>query len=319
MLGHDVVQLLIDNSLERDGIINIVDAPPSRILDASYYYELYDYVRNRRKYDIIINCAAYTDTMGCEKFENREISYRRNVFIPTALARVCKNTGAKLIHISTNEVFSSRSLPIYPDDTVSPQYVYGLQKYVAEREIMRILPQKQYLIIRTSWLFGPHGNKSFVHKCAKNFVRYLSKPKTERDTLYGIVDEISTPTSTDFLAHFIINSIRRKERGIAHAIQSDGAVSRYVYMKEILHSFRVNGYFTTIADDDIAEHSYEQHTELRHIGRVELTDHLRYICDYPGCRWSWTSDLGRMIDANGDKIVEWAKQEVEKEVENAQP
>lgn len=320
MLGHDVVEVLMDEARRRNGIIDYVDAPLRSTLDAAYDFNIRDYMEGGHKFDFIINCAASTDTVGCERWDMRRNAYMDNVETAASCARICKETGAKLIHISTNEVFEDSILYRMPQMRCRPASVYGMQKYIAECEIEKILPERQYIILRTSWLFGHHGGKSFVHKCAKNFAGHLfSKRHGIKDgkysKLYGLEDEIASPNSTKFLSHFILGCMRHNRRGIIHAVQSSRGVSRYEFMREVLKAFNYYGRFLEICLDDIANETYIEHPELRKVGCLMLEGGTFNAVDYPGCNNTWKEDLYEMLRWHVEDIVAAAEDAVEAEME----
>ena len=238
MLGYEVVNLLNSLQLKKSSHIGVVKAF-GREADISKFSlickELDQFTYNDHvKYDIVVNCAAMTDV---NKIENdkayRDKAYNANVIGPTYLAMICKRLKMKLVHVSTDYVFSEKSAqdwkwPIeekytelhafHKNNAIEwPVNIYGMQKLIAEQEIARILPQKQYAILRTSWLYGMHNNKSFVHKFLKNFLLWKAKHSIAKDATpeYFTLpdDQASVPTCTTELAAIIYNVIKNKLSG----------------------------------------------------------------------------------------------------------
>ena len=264
MLGHDVVELLIDEQKKAQSCIGIVTPLTSKDIDITEPFALSKHVcRNRTdphvKYDYVINCAAMTDTKKIET----DAAYRSRAYDVNALslkhiANICAINKIKLIHISTDYVFSQFStkdqLPYGGGGAFSvvdaftelshefPVNVYGMQKLIGEKFIKEGMKQSQYTILRTSWLYGAHNCKSFVHKFLKNF---MSKKK-EHDVSYNDIfefemtqNEHSIPTSSETLAYMILNTIKYNLHGIFAACgtaASSGsyAVSRKQWAEEIL-------------------------------------------------------------------------------------
>ena len=301
MLGFDLVNLLKDESTSTNGVINIVDAPSSKKLDASYYCALNDYLMDCRGFDYIINCAGYTDTMGCEDERNRKCSYESNVSVAVNIAKACKKFGCKMIHISTNEVFPSSTFTHEIYDEPKPSYVYGMEKYIAELEISKILPEDRYSILRTSWIFGAHREKSFIHKCIDSFTRYS---RCDSSPIYCVKDEISIPTSTWFLSNYILNIIRQNGHGIYHAVQGGKVVSRYDYMCRILKELHKIGEFPEIScEDDIRPVGYDEFKGVRTVGNVILSTAIEHGIMYIDNGRFWEEDLWKLIKEHGSEIV----------------
>ena len=109
--------------------------------------------------DIVIHCAAYTDVDGCAR--EPELAYRVNALGTQNVALACREVGAKLVHISTNEVFAGNVTRGYEEwQPLDPRNAYGRTKAAAETHVRSIL--SEYYIIRTAWLFAP-GGRNFIH------------------------------------------------------------------------------------------------------------------------------------------------------------
>lgn len=108
--------------------------------------------------DIIFNCSAYTDVDGCET--NTELAMKVNAIGVRNLAIAAEQVRAKLVHISTDYVFSGTGHnPFSEYDQPAPVSVYGKSKLLGEEYVKYF--STQYFIIRTSWLYGHYG-KNFV-------------------------------------------------------------------------------------------------------------------------------------------------------------
>ena len=112
-------------------------------------------------YDYVINCSAYTAVDLAE--DQVQQAFKLNAYAVEFLAQMSMDFGFKLIHISTDYVFSgSGSVPYKETDPVNPQTVYGQSKYKGEELLMNSDAQ-DYLIIRTSWLFSEFQNNFVKH------------------------------------------------------------------------------------------------------------------------------------------------------------
>lgn len=91
------------------------------------------YTRTLRP-EVVINCAAYTNVNGCES--DRDAAFRVNALGPRNLAVACEETGAKLVHVSTDYVFPGDGTEPYVEwDLCGPQSVYGRTKYLGEQYV----------------------------------------------------------------------------------------------------------------------------------------------------------------------------------------
>jgi dTDP-4-dehydrorhamnose reductase len=176
-----------------------------------------------------INCAAYT---AVDKAED-DIDTARKVNKEGAhnLARLCREYGTILIHVSTDFVFEgNRPCLLTEDDEANPVNVYGLTKLEGENEIMNIFDK--YYIIRTSWLYSEYGN---------NFVKTMLKLGRERDEIKVIADQIGTPTYGVDLAAAILNIISsgKTAYGIYH-YSNEGVASWYDFAKAIFDIAEIN-------------------------------------------------------------------------------
>lgn len=166
--------------------------------------------------DYIVNCAAYTAVDAAES--NVELCTKLNVDAPTLLAQASQKHGAKLIHISTDYVFDGTSCrPYREDDLVCPSSVYGSTKADGEKHIMDVAPNS--IIIRTAWLYSPHG---------KNFVKTMLELGRTREALRVVCDQVGTPTYALDLASVVKTFIDCDEwhPGIYH-FSNEGAISWY--------------------------------------------------------------------------------------------
>jgi dTDP-4-dehydrorhamnose reductase len=178
------------------------------------------------KPDYLINCAAYT---GVDKAESElEFAKLLNAEVPKELARISKLNNIKLIHISTDYVFSGIShTPLNEFDETNPPSVYGQTKLEGEKLVMA---ETDAIIIRTSWLYSKFGN---------NFVKSMLKFGNEREQLGVVFDQIGTPTSATNLASAILSIIDYCEEnsswknGIYH-YSNEGVCSWYDFAIEIM-------------------------------------------------------------------------------------
>jgi len=138
--------------------------------------------------DVVINCGAYT---AVDKAESEpELADRINHLGAGALAAACGRRGLVMVQLSTDYVFDgTKPAPYQPDDPVGPLCAYGVSKEAGERAVRAGC--LRHIILRTSWVYGPHGS---------NFVRTMLRLGEERDELRVVADQHGTPTSAVELA-----------------------------------------------------------------------------------------------------------------------
>ena len=136
-------------------------------------------------FDIIINCAAYTQVDKAE--EEQKLANQVNHLAVSQLAQITKNQQAKLIHISTDYVFDGFSEnPYTEDDKKNPTGVYGKTKLDGENKILD--SGCKFCIIRTSWIFSEFGN---------NFLKTILNLASQNDEISVVSDQIGAPTYSD--------------------------------------------------------------------------------------------------------------------------
>jgi dTDP-4-dehydrorhamnose reductase len=156
------------------------------------------------KFRVVINCAAYTDVDGAEKHEAEADAV--NATGLAHLAARCRETGALLVHYSTDYVFDgTASTPYAVDAPRQPQGAYGRTKAHGEELLER--SGCAFLMIRTSWLYAPWG---------KNFVDTIAKFGAERPVLRVVGDQRGRPTSAQYLAERSLALIENDARGTFH-------------------------------------------------------------------------------------------------------
>ncbi len=171
------------------------------------------------KPQIIINLASYTNVEKAE--EDEDTAFKINKEGVENIAKISKETGAILVHISTDYVFDgTKNLPYTPSDTPNPLNKYGLSKLKGEEAVQKYADK--YYIIRTSWLYGLYG---------KNFVETMVELANKGNNLNVVDDQTGTPTYTVDLAMGILNIIG-KPYGIYH-IANEGETSWFNFAKEI--------------------------------------------------------------------------------------
>ncbi|MFF9123531.1 dTDP-4-dehydrorhamnose reductase [Streptomyces sp. NPDC014889] len=180
LLGQDVpAELAADPDA-------VVSAPGRERLDITDQAAVREAVRGHR---VVVNCAAWTDVDGAERYETAATAV--NGTGVRHLARACAETGALLLHVSTDHVFPGEGRSPYPEDApTGPVNAYGRGKLAGERAVAELLPHTGY-IVRTAWLYGAHG---------RNFVTTMLELAARRQSLDVVSDQYGQPTWSRALA-----------------------------------------------------------------------------------------------------------------------
>lgn len=171
----------------------------------------------------VINCAAYTDVERAE--EDKHICYSINVDGISNIARHADELGIKVLHVSTDYVFDGRSCTPYTEgDKVNPTSEYGNTKRRGETALLGLSPES--IIVRTGWLYSPHGH---------NFLKTMLRLGAERQEIKVVFDQIGTPTYARDLAEAIATMVltSRWMPGIYH-FSNEGTCSWYDFAVDIM-------------------------------------------------------------------------------------
>jgi dTDP-4-dehydrorhamnose reductase len=145
--------------------------------------------------DVVINCAALTAVDIAETDQPR--AYVVNATGAGNVARVCASIGARLIHISTDYVFSGEfdgaPRPYEVDDAVGPRSVYGASKLAGEHEVHGVLPEAT--VVRTAWVYTGTGS---------DFVGVMRRLESEREHVDVVADQTGSPTYVADLARALL-------------------------------------------------------------------------------------------------------------------
>jgi dTDP-4-dehydrorhamnose reductase len=138
---------------------------------------------------VIINAAAHTAVDRAES--EPELAYGVNCDGPRHLALAARESGARLIHISTDFVFDgAASSPYRPDAPTNPLSTYGKTKLAGETAVLEVLPERS-VILRTAWVYAAQGT---------NFVRTMLRLMNTNAAVRVVADQVGTPTAAGGLA-----------------------------------------------------------------------------------------------------------------------
>lgn len=169
--------------------------------------------------DAVINCAAYTRVDAAETDADR--AHAVNAEGPGHVARACAAVGAKLVHISTDYVFSGRfdgpPRPYEIDDETGPLSVYGHTKLAGEQAVLAAMPGAN--VVRTAWIFeGGDG---------ADFVATMRRKAAEEHPVEVVADQVGSPTYVGDLVGALLEVVDKDLRQpILHAA-NQGEASRF--------------------------------------------------------------------------------------------
>jgi dTDP-4-dehydrorhamnose reductase len=228
-LGRSIHKVISANSeIDNDYGSNEFIFVGRRELDLSNDSNINHYFNNNNKFDIIINCAAYTTVDKAE--EESELANKINHLAVKKIAEIANKQEFKLIHISTDYVFDGESNKLYTEtDITNPINVYGKTKLAGEKALQDIM-STDAIIIRTSWVYSEYGN---------NFVKTMLRLGKERNELSVVSDQIGSPTYATDLAEVILGIVNNKDyqdknqsTQVCH-YSNEGEISWYEFAKEI--------------------------------------------------------------------------------------
>lgn len=215
MLARDMIPVLKENHEVLEFSKELLD-----ITDLSKIEK----ILGNEKPDVLINCAAYTAVDRAES--ESEKAYLLNAKGPEILAKACHKAGARLVHVSTDFVFDGKTpRPYKEDDKVNPIGVYGKSKLEGENAIRSSM--ENYVIVRTSWLYG-QGGESFPEKI-------LAKASAV-ETISVVFDQVGSPTYAVDLAR-AVGRLLPAPPGMYH-FSNEGVARWYDFAHAVIEAFK---------------------------------------------------------------------------------
>jgi dTDP-4-dehydrorhamnose reductase len=176
---------------------------------------------SRCDFDVLLNPAALTSPDVCEAQPDK--ARLANVEGPQALAEVCQARGARLIHFSTDYVFSGEPHDLWHEhDETRPVNVYGRTKREGELAVLKACPDA--LVARVSWLFGPDK---------PSHPDLMIERALQTDDVCSVADKVSVPTSTVDVCEWIAHLIHHPASGVLHLCNS-GIASWHLWAETTL-------------------------------------------------------------------------------------
>lgn len=183
--------------------------------------------------DVIVNAAAHT---AVDKAESEiEFATLLNTRSVEAIAKAASETGAWVVHYSTDYVFpGTGETPWREDDATAPLNVYGETKLAGEKALQDNCAR--HLIFRTSWVYAGKGN---------NFAKTMLRFAKEREEMSVINDQYGAPTGAELLADCTAHAIRvafkqPEVAGLYHLV-AGGTTTWYDYAALVFDEARKAG------------------------------------------------------------------------------
>src|SRR5665811_872445 len=182
---------------------------------------------------VIVNAAAYTAVDEAES--EPDTAHTANAEGPGVLAREAAQSGAWLVHYSTDYVFDgSGERPWNETDSTGPLNVYGKTKLEGEQAIKA--SGCKHLVFRTSWVYSARGN---------NFARIMLRLARERERLSVIDDQVGAPTGAgliaDISAHALRSALTNQDVSGLYHLAAGGEVSWHGYASFVIDQARAAG------------------------------------------------------------------------------
>jgi dTDP-4-dehydrorhamnose reductase len=180
---------------------------------------------------VIIHAAAMTNVDGCA--QDPDHAYRVNALGSRWVAMAAKRSHARLVLISTNEVFYGQATHPYGEfDVANPINPYARSKYAGEQAARELLDR--LYIVRVAWLFGGQ----------RNFVRTMLRLAATQPALRVVHDEVGSPTHAGDVAAVLPDLLESNAYGTYHLV-NEGACSRYELARAVLDAAGLNQVETT--------------------------------------------------------------------------
>jgi dTDP-4-dehydrorhamnose reductase len=179
----------------------------------------------------IIHAAAMTNVDGCA--QDPDSAYRVNALGARWVAMAAKRSHARLVLISTNEVFDGQATYPYGEfDVANPINPYARSKYAGEQAARELIDR--LYIVRVAWLFGG----------PRNFVRTILRLASTQPQLRVVHDEVGSPTHAGDVATLLPDLLESNAYGTYHLV-NEGACSRYELARAVLDAAGLNHIETT--------------------------------------------------------------------------
>ncbi len=188
--------------------------------------------------DFVIHSAAISNITKAE--QNPELSDKVNRLAPYFIAKACKHISAKLINLSSDQVYSGNTERIALNETaaLSPQNLYARQKLEAEQLVLNILPGAVNL--RLTWMYDVPDSPLFQHK---NLPQIMKEAAENKQTIKVNINNMRSITYIKNVVENLSKCFSLTEG--TYNFGSENDVSIYELYK---HAAEVMGYSNSIIE-----------------------------------------------------------------------
>ncbi|CAN5371311.1 dTDP-4-dehydrorhamnose reductase [soil metagenome] len=241
--------------------------------------------------EVILNAAAYTAVDQAEQDEAAATAVNADAF--AVMAHEAAARGALLIHYSTDYVFDGtlHSRPYVESDPVAPVNAYGRSKLAGEQALQE--SRADWLCLRTSWVYAPHG---------KNFFLTMIRLMREREQLRVVSDQFGSPTSSAMIARSTVRAMKaaleerrtgRFRPEILH-MTAAGSTSWHGFAAAISERLRAAMPVKVRSIEAIPASAYPVPARRPENSRLDCSSfQARFDCDLP----HWSAGLDEVFDA----------------------
>ncbi len=179
----------------------------------------------------IFHFAAYTDVQGAELEKEqgtKSISWGVNVQATENIVTLCRETGKRLLYISTDYVFDGTKDEYNEEDAPNPISWYGRTKYEGEKLVGTLGAHALIVRIANPYRGSPVGKMDFVHKMRERLGDGLE--------IQAPSDQIFCPTFIDDLASALKILMKGDQTGIFHVV-SQGGITPFEAAQNVAREF----------------------------------------------------------------------------------
>lgn len=181
------------------------------ILDSQSIQTLF----KKHTFDVVVNCAGVVPKNTQDRLETNSVGVHN-------LKKVCDNRGVKLVHISTDCVFSGKRGNYFESDVPDTDTAYGKSKLAGEFD-----PEEFHLIIRTSFVGMPDPT-------GRGLLSWL----IDQNSAPGHINSLWNGCTVTHLANWIMHHIQFDTTGLIHL--STEKLSKYQVLKTVKDVFEWN-------------------------------------------------------------------------------
>lgn len=205
-------------------------------------------IRNATENTWILHLAAKADVDGCEKDKplgEQGPAWLINVEGTGNVLNSCKESGSKMIYISTDFIFDGQK-PLgegyKEEDRPNPINWYAKTKLEGEKLVKE--SGVPFLIVRIAYPF----RKEFPGKL--DFVRAIKTRLENKQSVQAVTDHVMSPTYIDDIGSALKTLIDENKTGIYHVVGS-ASVSPYEASLQIAEIFHLDPSLITQTKRDV--------------------------------------------------------------------